>query len=377
MPYFDHNATTPLSPAAEAAWREASREHWHNPSSPYRSAARARAALEQAREELAASLNCAPQAIVFTSGATEANNAVLRWAAGRSGEVCLGATEHPSLWEAAELLLGGRRQVLPVDGQGRVDLEALSRALARRPALVSVMAANNETGVCQPWAEVARLCRAAGVPYHCDAVQWLGKLPPEGLATCDLITGSAHKFGGPKGVGFLLVGEAARSLRVQLGGGQEGDHRAGTENLPGVLALVAALRERLEVPRRADRESWRETFIATLSEELGVRSVAAGAPRLWNTVMLIMPAFESSRWIARLDKQGFQVSSGSACATGREGPSHVLSAHGFSAEEARRALRFSSGPETTAEDWQALAQAVLRVWDELRADESGPHVIEV
>lgn len=364
--YFDHNATMPLCAEAKRAWVEAVDAHWLNPSSPYRAAAAGHARMEGAREAIAQRMAVEPKRIVFTSGATEGNNAVFRhWAATLSGTapVGLSPTEHPSVREAAEGFLGGRFVYLEVDGDGRIDLGALQAVLsAGELAAVSVMAANNETGVLQPWPEIAKLCQRAGVPYHCDASQWIGKMPLEGLGACSFVSACAHKFAGPKGVGFLVLPSADLSFRVMWGGGQEWGHRAGTEDVPGVLAMVAALQA--AAPRARDA---RDAFSAHLSEAIpGTQVVGSGTERLWNTLSLIMPAFSSVRWVRALEKAGCLVSSGSACSTGQAAVSHVLLAMGLNPATAGRVLRISSGFGTSEADWNVLLAAFLRAWASLQ-----------
>lgn len=225
------------------------------------------------------------------------------------------------------------------------------------------MAANNETGVLQPWREALRLCREHDVPFACDAAQWIGKLPAAGLGECDFVSGCAHKFGGPVGVGFMKVPSNFRPFLV--GGEQEDGRRAGTENLPGVLAMIAAweLRERqMTDPDAPSRGRWRDTFIQRLLIELPeMQLLSANAPRLWNTVAALMPPIEDCRrrWVVMLDKKGFAASTGSACASGKEKPSHVLTAMGCPADQAGRMLRFSSGWDATENDWSELASAII------------------
>ncbi|NBB80363.1 MAG: aminotransferase class V-fold PLP-dependent enzyme [Verrucomicrobia bacterium] len=364
--YFDHNATTPLCAEAKRAWAEAVDAHWMNPSSPYRAAAAVHARLEAAREEIAGFFEIEPKRIVFTSGATEANNAVFQyWADVLPGtaKVGLSPVEHPSVLEAAERFLGERSGHLSVDADGRVDLVALeARLAAGELAAVSVMAANNETGVVQPWRDIARLCREVGVPYHCDASQWVGKMPLSGLGDCSFVSVCAHKFAGPKGVGFLILPDTESRCRVMLGGEQEHGHRAGTENVPGVLAMLAALRA-----ARPQTAAARDAFIARITKAIpGTTVVGVGTERLWNTVSLIMPEFSSTRWVRALEKAGCLLSSGSACSTGQASVSHVLLAMGIDPAAAGRVLRISSGFATSAKDWEALSEAFLTAQASLR-----------
>jgi cysteine desulfurase len=391
VPYFDHNATTPLAPAAREAWLRAQDDAWQNPSGLYGAGARVKVRLEAAREQLAPLLGCTAERVVFTSGATEGANAVCAHLARTLPPgtlVAVNRTEHPCVLEAAKFFLGERVVWLEVDRPGVIAMGPLEKLMtAGGPSThsassgqagsglpigaVVVMAANNETGVLQPWRELARLCRRHHAAFFCDASQWLGKLPAAGLGEADWVIGSAHKFGGPKGVGFVLAAEGAQDFHAQHGGGQEHGHRAGTENFPGVAAMVAALAEAetKKVLLETERLRWRETFERALPAALpGVRVVGAGAERLWNTVSLILPHGENTRWVARLDKRGFQVSTGSACATAKEGPSHVLAAMGCSPEEARRVIRASAGWETAETDWPKLVQALAEVSAEVKAE---------
>lgn len=368
MPYFDHNATTPLAPVARDAWLRAQAEHWHNPASPYREAARARLKLEAARAALGRLVEAASERVVFTSGATESANAIVRHLAATlepSHRVAVNPTEHACVLASLGAFFPGRIVPLPITPDGVVTPAALSRCLADAPAAspiraVVTMAANHETGVIQPWSDLARVAEAAGATFVCDAAQWLGKLPAAGLGRVPWVLGSAHKFGGPKGVGFLLRAESAEGFRGQVGGEQQRGHRGGTEDYPGAAALVAALSEaeQTQVMFESERLAWREEFERTVIEAVpGARVLAAGADRLWNTVTLILPEPEQTRWVAWLDKRGFQVATGSACSTGRSGPSHVLAALGVPPEESRRAVRVSAGWSTTRADWLALAEA--------------------
>lgn len=379
MHYFDHNATAPLSPAARQAWLEAQDAFWANPSSPYRPAARARNFLEDQRARLAGFFGIHPERVVFTSGATEASNAIFGWvretASSDRPAVAISAVEHPCVREAAKRFFGGGVRTLPVSGDGVLELARVDEVLsAETPALVSVLAASNETGVLQPWREVAERARRVGVRSHTDAVQWIGKLPLDGLTGFDFVSASGHKFGGPKGVGFILLGPEQSGFRGQLGGGQENDHRSGTEDLAGIAAMVAALGERLS--NLSPDCAARDAFVSRLKQQgAGILGEATG--RLPNTVALLMPRFESIRWITRLDRLGFAIGSGSACSTGKEGPSPVLRAMGVSPEEAQRALRISAGPGTPASGWQALANAFSQAESALERDEGEDRLTSV
>jgi cysteine desulfurase len=374
MTYFDHNATAPLHHAARQAWLEAAEKFIGNPSSPHRVGGRADAALEDARSRLAGMMGCSPHDIVWTSGATEANNQVLHHFAATlppAATVCISAIEHPSVTESAEHYFGARVRPIPVSRDGVVDLHWLAEELAhRRPGLVAVMAANNVTGVIQPWEQIAQFCRRWEAPYFCDAVQWLGKESATGLGACDFVTGCAHKVGGPRGVGFLKCPSQGSFKPLLFGGPQEEGRRAGTENVAGVLALVAMLESRHGLlDEQEARRQMRDLFIQRLVGELpGVEIVGASQRRLWNTVAAMLPEVDCrQRWVVKLDKLGVAVSTGSACSSGKEEPSPVLLAMGYAPGQAGRVLRFSSGWETSEKDWEKLLDAIKQAAEELRA----------
>jgi cysteine desulfurase len=376
--YLDHNATSPLLPQARAAWLEAVEQFPGNPSSPHRIGARADRALEDARQRLAAMLGCQPLDLVWTSGATEACNTVLHHAAataeatGTDAVAWVSAIEHPAVRACAEHLFRRRLQLIPVDGKGVIDAGWLEERLKReRPAVVAIMAANNETGVLQPWREAQALCAAREVPFFCDATQWCGRLPIRGLGACDFVAASAHKFGGPRGVGFLKTPGAAKFTPLLRGGPQQERRRAGTENVPAILAAVSALEwceQQLATgaaeAQRAVRDKFERELVAAVP---GMAINGADAARLWNTVSVVMPTTTDARlrWVVKLDKAGFAVSTGSACASGSEEPSHVLTAMGIEAERAARALRFSSGWLTPDAAWDELRRAIGEICREI------------
>lgn len=372
MHYFDANATTPLHPAARQAWLAAQDSHWHNPATLTAAGVRASALLEECRARLAARVNGASPRVVFTSGATEANNAIFAYEAMRTPDATaiVPATEHASVLEPARRHFGARLRILAVDAAGVIRLDQLESLLTAAPSpLVSIMAANNETGVIQPLGQAALLvARHANARLHTDATQWFGKMPPEQLPACDYVTASAHKFGGPKGAGFLAL-DARRNphFHGQTGGAQEHHHRAGTVNLPAIAAMVAAF-DASHPATAAATSAPRDVFETQLRRVLpGVIIHGDTAPgRLWNTVSFAPPRHSSLRWLKRLEKRGFILATGSAC-SGLEHntPSHVLSAMGCSPEIARRTLR-ASAPDVSA-NWQALADALAQTMDELDA----------
>ncbi|HLS27561.1 MAG TPA: cysteine desulfurase family protein [Opitutales bacterium] len=387
MIYFDWNATTPLSSAARKAWLEANETSWQNSSSLYRSGARVHNLLEEARNRLANSLGCTPDQIVFNSGATEGVNSVFAYYASKNGfkdrPVLLSPFEHSSVVEAAKHYFGNSVILIEKTNEGRCDPEAAEKILKKRPfAFVSMMAASNETGAIQPWQPIAKLCRDLGIPFLCDAAQWIGKCSSKSLGMSGFVTASAHKFGGPKGCGFLIVPKDADDFRGFVGGEQENGRRAGTVDYPSIAAMVAAFEE--SENRVANSESvenrlkWRQHFEKKLQERLpGTKIAGAESERLWNTVFLIAPKGNNDRWVRRLNRAGFEVSTGSACSTRKNAPSQTLAAIGFSEEESRRAIRISSGWETTEADWVALADALESINAEMLNDSNGAAVIQL
>ncbi|MDX2108657.1 MAG: cysteine desulfurase family protein [Verrucomicrobiota bacterium] len=390
MYYFDYNATAPLHPLAAEAWQVAQMQHWHNPGGPYGAGMRVRQALESARAQLATFLEAdTPESIIFTSGATEGNNALFSHVAHSSpadARVIVSAIEHPSVMEAARASFQDRMDILPVDPSGVVRLESLRSLVRKQTVLVSVMAANNETGVIQPWREMHQLCRGLAVPFHTDASQWLGKLPAAGLGWCDYVTGCGHKFGGPKGVGFIKIsGNTAHVDRLPFhgfrGGPQEHGYRAGTENYPAISAMLAALdsREKWMQAGGAETQSALHDVFSLKLQAAFPSAVLHGAyaAGLWNTFSLAMPLAHNTRWVALLDKAGFAVSTGAACATGKTGPSPVLIAMGVPNECAQRTIRISAGWDATASAYESLLEALLAIHATLAADPSESSVVDI
>ena len=376
--YFDHNATSPLREVARLAFENALDEAWSNPSSPHASGIRCRVLLEDARERLSLAVGGASEGMVFTSGATESNNAVFahfREKLAPGTKVAISSVEHPSVLEVARMRFGKDVLELPLNEKGVLCLDGLNEALAGADlGLVSVMSANNETGILHPWREALALCRQAKVPFHCDATQCVGRMPLDDFGDCDFVTGSFHKFGGPKGIGFLWR-TGTEAIRWLVGGAQEGGIRAGTENLPAILAAVSAMED---AALKFQDSSPRDLFEARVQELVsGVRVLGLKAGRLPNVSSLILPVCENLRWVNRLDRLGFAVSTGSACATGKEGPSHVLAAMGLSPDDSRRAVRVSGGWTNGTQDWLALAKAFGAAFEELRVEEGDSQVISL
>ncbi|HWG80070.1 MAG TPA: cysteine desulfurase family protein [Stellaceae bacterium] len=362
--YLDWNATAPLRPEAAAAMTEAL-ARCGNPSSVHRFGREARRALEAARAQLAALVGAAPAEIVFTSGGTEANHLALRGLAGR--RVMVSAIEHDSVRHAVP-----DAAVVPVTPRGIVDLAALDRMLAAeaRPALVSLMLANNETGIIQPVAEAARIAHARGALLHCDAVQAAGKLPLDRAALgADLMTLSAHKLGGPPGIGALVVGEGLPLTALLTGGGQERGRRAGTENLPGIAgfgAACAVASDRLDDYRAvaALRDATERRLVAIAPDAVIYGDEVA---RLPNTLCIAMPGVASATQVLALDLAGVMVSAGAACSSGKVKRSHVLDAMGVLSAEADCAIRISLGWSSTEADIDQLVEAWGALYARTRA----------
>jgi cysteine desulfurase len=377
--YLDYAATTPVRPEVrDAMLPYLGGEVFGNPSSAHRFGRAARAGLEQARREVAEALGVTPEEVLFTSGGTEADNlAVLGtcFAARDRGERMLAAvtaTEHKAVLAAAHAVAhhGGEERILPVNGQGLLELATLDEALRDRPAVVSVMAVNNETGVIQPVDRIAERCAAAGVPYHCDLVQAFGKVPvslvklPATLATI-----SAHKIGGPKGAGALIVRRSHSLVPLVQGGGQQRGIRPGTENIAGIVGLgrAAVLAVREQAAEATRLLALRDQLVGRLRAALAdLVLVAESAPRAPHVINLLIPGTDSEALLLHLDLAGVAASSGSACTTGTVEPSHVLLAMGVRPDLAVGALRLSLGRETTAADVDRVVAVLPGVVEKVR-----------
>jgi cysteine desulfurase len=363
--YLDWNATAPLRPEAAADISE-TLARWGNPSSVHRRGRAARRIIERARQAVAALLGGVdPSGVVFVSGGTEANNLALL---GTNRErVLVSAVEHDSVRQVLSTA-----ETIPVDRDGLVVLDALGRLLAAdpRPALVSVMLANNETGVIQPVGEIAAIARRHGALFHCDAVQAAGKLVLDaGAIGADLVTLSAHKLGGPPGIGALVATGNLDLAPLLRGGGQERGRRAGTENLPGVAGFAAAARaaadEIVVYGRvRALRDELEAEIVSTAPETV---IFATGAPRLPNTSAIAMPGVAAETQVIALDLDGVMVSAGAACSSGKVGPSHVLAAMGVEPSLAASTIRVSLGWSSSEADIAHF----LRSWTALRRRHRG------
>lgn len=362
--YLDYNATTPLRREALEAMMPFFCEQFANPSSGHTPGSRARAAIEEARAEVARTLHVQSAEVIFTSGGTEGNHLALLGplAACPRGTVVTIPTEHSSVLRPLQWLTrsGWNLRFLSLLPDGRVDLASLESALDTSVRLVSVAWANNEIGTIQPMAEIARRCRDRGVFLHTDAVQAVGKIPVN-LSLVDLATVSAHKFGGPKGVGCVVVRTGTRVEPLLRGGAQERGLRAGTENVAGIVGMARAMSlATSEVTQFAQRtQPCRDRLWQGLAPMPGVTRWGAEAENvLPNTLMVTFDGIDADALIAALDLHGVCVSAGSACAAGSAEPSHVLLALGAPRERAKCAIRFSLGPDLSEADIDVVAQEV-------------------
>lgn len=370
--YWDHNATTPLR--AEVAELLGQAAHTAlarpgNPSSVHRAGREARARLDRARASVARLLGCEPREVCFTASGSEADALAIRGVFGARADlarrrIVTSSIEHPAVLIALAQLEAEGAEVVRVapEASGRIPAKAMIEALTPHTLLCSLMWANNETGVLQPVAEVARACRERGVLFHSDAVNAAGKVPvglPE--AAVDLLSISAHKLGGPAGVGALII---RRGVPVQalVPGHQEEGRRGGTHNLPYIEALALALELSAGELERSMKQAaeLRDRFEAAVREQIPQMVVnGTGAPRLPNTSNLRFPGADGEALLIALDLEGICVSAGAACASGSLRPSHVLTAMGLSPAEAQESLRFSLGPTSTEEELQQVLAALV------------------
>ena len=375
--YFDHNATTPLSEEVLECLTRVQRECYGNPSSIHTAGQRARQAVEQARAQVARWLHAEPGEVVFTSGGTESDNlaifGIVRRNGGAAGKHVITTTiEHPAVLGACAQLEreGARVTRVRVGSAGVVEAEDVRQAVRAETALITVMHANNETGAVQPIEAIAEIAREAGVPLHSDGVQAAGRLAVDVWALgVDLYSLSGHKLNAPKGVGVLAVRNGVSLAAVQHGGRHERERRAGTENVPGIAALGSAagwlVEHRAEEARRLGfLRDWLETGI--IENVPGTRVNAASAPRTPNTTNVLFAGVAGEALTIALDLAGFQVSTGAACSSGAVEPSHVLTAMGLDAAEARSSIRFSLGRTNDEAQVDALIEVVRSAVERLR-----------
>ncbi len=349
--YLDFNATAPVRPEAKAALN-AALDRVGNPSSVHAAGRAARADLEKAREAVAALVGVVPGSVTFTSGGTEASALAIESAvAAKVDRILLGATEHDAVWEAAHVA-GLPVEIWPVDAQGVADLAWLGAALARPGrALVCLMLANNETGVIQPVAQAGEMVRAADGWLHVDAVQAAGKIAIDfSTMQADTLALSAHKIGGPQGVGALVAGTRATLSRRQHGGGQERGRRAGTENLPGIAAFGAAALEALAgIEALSAQARWRDALQAKL-EAAGATALGKGAARLPQTLCVASADWPAETQVMIMDLGGVMISAGAACSSGKVKPSRTVEAMGRP-DLAPFSIRISGGWSSLEADW--------------------------
>jgi cysteine desulfurase len=379
MIYLDYNATTPLCDAAREAMLPYFDRHFGNPSSVHAAGRETRAAIDNARDKLAALLRVKPNEIIFTSGGTESCNLAVcglaRARMQRGGHLISAKTEHHAVLNAVEHLEkheGFEVTWLNVSRDGIIDVDQLADAIRPETRLVSIMTANNETGVIQPMREISRICRERGVLLHSDMVQSFGKIDTD-LSLVDAASFAAHKFYGPKGVGFLFLRSGLSIQPIMFGGTHENERRPGTENVAAIVGMAAAAEFAL-----CDRESEQERE-ARLRDELWTRIAqnvpdakqnGANAARLANTLNVSLLGLDSEMLLIALDLEGVCASSGSACMVGSVVASHVLLAMGLPMERARSAVRFSLGKWTTADEMNRAGNAVRKIVDRLNTRKS-------
>jgi len=355
--YLDNNASTPVLPEVLETMQPYFGEHFGNASSIHHHGQETRAAVERARQSVADLLGCRPAEVVFTGGGTEADNLAVFGLTAPGDHVITSTIEHHAVLNSCKHLTEKGIEVtsLPVDGRGLVDPDDLRRALRSNTKLVTIMFANNETGVIQPVDEIGKICTETEVYFHTDAVQAAGKVPLDVKTIgCDLLSISGHKIHAPQGVGALYVRKGTHLQPLFYGGSHERSRRAGTENVPGIVGLGKAAELALQGFARGDdktlaalRDRLQQGILAQV-DEAGVNG--NGAPRVPNTTNLYFDHIEGEAIVIALDLKGLAVSTGAACSSGAIEPSHVLTAMGLSADRARASIRFSLGKQNTAED---------------------------
>ncbi len=377
MIYLDHNATTPMDSRVLEAMMPFMKEQWGNPSSPYRFGNQAKVAVERAREVIAAAVGCTAEEIVFTSSGTEADNLAVRGAAhalrSRGNHIITSRIEHHAVLNTCKDLQGEGYQVsfLPVDSGGAVDIEEVARNLRDGTILITVMHANNETGVLQPVEEIAALAGKRGIVFHTDAVQTVGKIPFRlSELGADLISFSGHKLYGPKGIAALYIRKGTPLKPLLTGGPHEKMLRAGTENVAAIVGLSKAVSLAAEFSVAEDRRLrlLRDRLERRIRSEIpGAAINGADASRVPNTSSISFDAIDGESVVLGLDLQGICASTGSACSTGDPEPSHVLLAMGLSKKEAQGSIRISLGRSTREEDIDATVAALADTVKRLRA----------
>ncbi len=372
--YFDNNATTPLLPEVFEAMKFYLLEQYGNASSIHRDGQQARAAVDRARDSVARLLGSTAGEIVFTSGGTEADNLAIFGTAAEGDHIITSEVEHHAILHACNRLeqLGCGVTYLPVDGHGLVNPDDVRRALRPATKLITIMMANNETGVLQPVEEIGKIARDANVDFHTDAVQAAAKtIIDVNKIHCDLLSISGHKIHAPKGVGALYVRKGTALQPILYGGSHERSRRAGTENVPGIVALGKASEMAVEGLGNGSIENialMRDRLEQTLlsnTDSMGING--AGAPRVPNTTNLYFDSIDGEALVIALDLRGLAVSGGAACSSGATEPSHVLTAMGLRPERARASVRFSLGKQNTSEDLNYALALIPETVARLRA----------
>ena len=363
--YLDHAATTPPDPTVIDAMADCMQSCYANPSAAYSAAGPARRLMRTARETLSGMIGCDRNELFFTSGGTEANNWAFCGLEGR--HVVISAIEHSSVLEAAAKQ-GCRITLVKPDQNGVIQPDAVEKAIEADTALISVQYVNNETGVLQPVSSIGRLARSRRILFHCDAVQAFGHIPfSVREIAADLLSVSAHKLYGPRGIGFLYIRSGVTLPPLLAGGGQENGRRSGTENVAAMEGFrVAAELASNDLKSRAERERrLLEQLIGRITGSIpGAQVLGGGAERAPGLCALLLPGLSSETAIARLDLQGIMVSGGAACAASSGHPSHVYRAMGLTEQEAGCILRFSPGRHTTPEEIDTAAEALITIWKE-------------
>jgi len=363
--YLDNNATTPVLPEVLETMRPYFSEHFGNASSIHHHGQETRGAVERARQSVAALLGCRASEVVFTSGGTEGDNLAIFGTAQSGDHVITSTIEHHAVLNASKHLAekGCEVTYLPVDGRGLVDPGDVKRAIRPNTKLITIMYANNETGVLQPVAEIGKIAAEADVYFHTDAVQAAGKIPINvDEIGCDLLTISGHKFHAPQGVGALYVRKGTKLEPMLYGGSHERSRRAGTENVPGIVGLGKAAElaiagfERGDVTKMAAERDRLERELLEI-DATGLNG--EGAPRVPNTTNIYFDGIEGESLVIALDLKGLAVSTGAACSSGAIEPSHVLIAMGLSRDQAKASIRFSLGKQNIAADVES-ALAIIR-----------------
>ena len=372
--YFDYNATTPLDPAVRDTMLPYLGEIFGNPSSIHHVGRRARALLDDARDRVAKVWSAKPSEVIFTSGGTESSNLAVCGAArlrrDKGRHIITSQVEHHAVLHTCEYLAkkeGFEVTYLPVSSEGFVSVDSLVAALRPDTILVSIMAANNETGAIQPVAELGKVCRERGVLFHTDAVQWFGKEPFESIHqfNADLVSVCAHKFHGPKGAGALHIRSPLHPHPILFGGGHENERRAGTENLAAIIGFAEATERFVKTPVFPKEQllALTQRLIACI-DQLGPKTAVLRSPRerrLANTVAFTVPGADSLSLLAGLDLEGVCASSGSACSAGSLEPSHVMLALGVPKDEANALVRFSLGRESTLAEVEHVGRVLPEV----------------